>query len=97
MRILKNFKTRESYLQIITLTVNSAFKEGTQGACDAQDRFCAKFQAPYVKGMDRNERFSRSLAFRHPQIDFLQRLPSECVENSTYVYTFFDCVIDTHQ
>ena len=83
MRILTNLKTGDRYLQIITLTVNSAFKEGTQGACNAHDRFSAMFQAPYVRGMDHKQRFARPLAFLHLQIDFLQRLPSECIENST--------------
>ena len=30
--------------------MNSAFKEVTQGGCNAQDRFSAKFQAPHVRG-----------------------------------------------
>ena len=62
----------------------SAFKEGTQRACNAQNRFCAKFQAPYVRDVHKNEQLARSLAFLHSQMEFLQRLPSECVENYTY-------------
>ena len=57
MRILKNLQTKESHLQIMTLTVNSAFKESIQGACNAQDRFSAKFRALYIRGMHQNERY----------------------------------------
>ena len=86
MRILNNLKTGENYLQIITLTMNSAFKEGTQGACNVQDRFSAKFQAPYIRDLHQNKRFAMSLAFLHKQMDFLQRLLNECVKSSTYIF-----------
>ena len=48
--------------------MNSAFKEGTQGGYNAQDRFCAQFQALYASGMHKNEQLPRS------QMDFLQGL-----------------------
>ena len=42
----------------------------------------AKFQAPYVRGVHKNERFARSLAILHSQMDFLQGLNGECVEEN---------------
>ena len=49
--------------------MNSAFKEGTQCGCTAQDRLSAKFQALYAIGMDKNERLAMSLEILHLQID----------------------------
>ena len=54
--------------------MNSAFKEGTQCSCNAQDRFSAKFRAPYASSMHKNEQLARSLAMLHSQMDFLQGL-----------------------
>ena len=47
-----------SVLQIITLTVNSALKEGTQSGCNVQHRFSAIFQALYANGVHKNERLA---------------------------------------
>ena len=49
---------------LITLKVNSAFKEGTQSYCTAQDRLSAKFQALSAGGMYKNEPLAMSLEIR---------------------------------
>ena len=65
--------------------MNSAFKEGTQGGCNDQGRFSANFQAPYVRGVHKNERFARSLAILQSQMNFFQKLNGECVDKSMYL------------
>ena len=51
----RNSGNSDSFLQIITLTVNSAFQKGTQGGSNAQHRSGAKFQAPYARIVHENE------------------------------------------
>ena len=54
--------------------MKTTFKEGRLGGCHAQDRFSAKFQAPYASGVHKNKPLARSLAILHSQMDFLQGL-----------------------
>ena len=69
----------------IYIYVDSAFKEGTQYSCNAQDRFSAKFQANYASSVHKNEQLGRSLEMLHSQMDFLQELNRFCLTNSTYL------------
>ena len=55
---LNIFNSGRSILLIIILTVNSAFKKGTQSGCNVQHRFSAIFQALYGNGMHKNERLA---------------------------------------